>query len=70
VLPKHLDEKVAALHLDKLSVKLTALSPAQARYLDLPTARSNPNTTAIEESAGQCPQTREPQHLTILCRHA
>src|SRR5690242_6946905 len=30
VLPKHLDEKVAALHLDKLGVKLTKLSPAQA----------------------------------------
>jgi len=28
VLPKHLDEKVAALHLDKLGAKLTALSPA------------------------------------------
>jgi adenosylhomocysteinase len=38
VLPKHLDEKVAALHLDKLGVKLTPLSAAQARYLDLPTA--------------------------------
>jgi adenosylhomocysteinase len=38
VLPKHLDEKVAALHLDKLGVKLTALNAAQARYLDLPTA--------------------------------
>ena len=36
VLPKHLDEKVAALHLDKLGVKLTALSAAQARYLNLP----------------------------------
>jgi adenosylhomocysteinase len=33
VLPKHLDEKVAALHLAKLGVKLTALSPAQAGYL-------------------------------------
>jgi adenosylhomocysteinase len=33
VLPKHLDEKVAALHLDKLSAKLTALSGAQAAYL-------------------------------------
>ena len=32
-LPKHLDEKVAALHLDKIGVKLTALSPAQATYL-------------------------------------
>jgi S-adenosyl-L-homocysteine hydrolase len=38
VLPKHLDEKVAAFHLDKLGVKLTALSAAQARYLDLPSA--------------------------------
>ena len=40
VLPKHLDEKVAALHLEKFGVKLTALSAAQARYLDLP--RSGP----------------------------
>jgi adenosylhomocysteinase len=38
VLPKHLDEKVAALHLDKLGVKLTALSPAQADYLGLSSA--------------------------------
>jgi len=35
VLPKHLDEKVAALHLDKLGVKLTKLSSAQAGYLGL-----------------------------------
>jgi len=35
VLPKHLDEKVATLHLDKLGVKLTKLSPAQAGYLGL-----------------------------------
>jgi adenosylhomocysteinase len=35
VLPKHLDEKVAQLHLDKLGVKLTQLSPAQAGYLGL-----------------------------------
>jgi adenosylhomocysteinase len=33
VLPKHLDEKVAALHLEKLGVKLTKLSTAQASYL-------------------------------------
>jgi adenosylhomocysteinase len=32
-LPKHLDEKVAALHLDKLGVKLTQLSPDQAAYI-------------------------------------
>jgi adenosylhomocysteinase len=32
-LPKHLDEKVAALHLDKLGVKLTKLSKKQADYI-------------------------------------
>jgi adenosylhomocysteinase len=32
-LPKHLDEKVARLHLDALGVKLTPLSKAQAEYL-------------------------------------
>jgi adenosylhomocysteinase len=38
VLPKHLDEKVAALHLDKLGVKLTKLSQAQAGYIGMPAA--------------------------------
>ncbi len=33
VLPKHLDEKVAALHLDKLGVKLTTLTAKQAAYI-------------------------------------
>ena len=33
VLPKHLDEKVASLHLDKLGVKLTQLSDEQAAYI-------------------------------------
>jgi adenosylhomocysteinase len=33
VLPKHLDEKVARLHLDKLGVKLTELTPEQAAYI-------------------------------------
>jgi adenosylhomocysteinase len=36
VLPKKLDEKVARLHLDKLGVKLTKLSDAQAGYLGIP----------------------------------
>jgi adenosylhomocysteinase len=36
VLPKHLDEKVAALHLDKLGVKLTVLSERQANYIGVP----------------------------------
>jgi len=33
VLPKHLDEKVAALHLEKLGVQLTKLTPKQAAYI-------------------------------------
>ena len=33
VLPKHLDEEVARLHLDKLGVKLTTLTDVQAEYL-------------------------------------
>jgi len=35
VLPKHLDEKVAALHLDKLGARLTKLTSAQSDYLGL-----------------------------------
>ncbi len=37
VLPKHLDEKVASLHLGKLGVAMTKLSEAQAEYLGLKT---------------------------------
>src|SRR5207244_3325819 len=36
VLPKHLDEKVARLHLDALGVKLTTLTPEQAAYIGVP----------------------------------
>jgi adenosylhomocysteinase len=35
-LPKHLDEKVARLHLEKIGVKLTQLSPEQASYIGVP----------------------------------
>src|ERR1700758_811422 len=35
-LPKHLDEEVARLHLEKIGVKLTTLSPKQADYLGVP----------------------------------
>jgi len=35
VLPKHLDEKVARLHLDKIGAKLTELSPQQATYINV-----------------------------------
>ena len=36
VLPKHLDEKVARLHLQKLGVQLTELRPDQADYINVP----------------------------------
>jgi adenosylhomocysteinase len=36
VLPKHLDEKVARLHLDALGVKLTKLTEEQAAYIGVP----------------------------------
>uniref|UniRef100_A0A6B2EKE4 Adenosylhomocysteinase n=1 Tax=Phlebotomus kandelakii TaxID=1109342 RepID=A0A6B2EKE4_9DIPT len=36
MLPKKLDEEVAALHLDKLGVKLTKLTEKQAKYLSVP----------------------------------
>ena len=35
VLPKHLDEKVARLHLAKIGAQLTTLTPEQADYLGL-----------------------------------
>ena len=35
-LPKHLDEKVARLHLDKIGAKLTKLSEKQAEYINIP----------------------------------
>ncbi|MEZ4321463.1 MAG: adenosylhomocysteinase [Myxococcota bacterium] len=35
-LPKHLDEKVARLHLDKFGAKLTELTPKQAAYIGVP----------------------------------
>jgi adenosylhomocysteinase len=36
MLPKHLDEEVARLHLEQIGVKLTKLTPDQAKYLGVP----------------------------------
>jgi adenosylhomocysteinase len=36
VLPKHLDEKVARLHLERIGVKLTTLTDEQAAYIGVP----------------------------------
>ena len=38
VLPKHLDEKVARLHLEKIGVKLTTMTPEQAEYINVDVA--------------------------------
>jgi adenosylhomocysteinase len=35
-LPKHLDEKVARLHLEKIGVRLTKLSDKQSTYIGVP----------------------------------
>jgi adenosylhomocysteinase len=36
VLPKHLDEKVARLHLDRIGAKLTVLTDEQSEYIGVP----------------------------------
>jgi hypothetical protein len=51
VLPKHLDEKVARLHLDALGARLTELTPDQAAYLEVPVEGPyKPSTTATNRA--------------------
>jgi adenosylhomocysteinase len=38
MLPKHLDEKVARLHLAKIGVELDVLTPDQSEYLGIPSS--------------------------------
>ena len=38
LLPKHLDEKVARLHLEQIGAQLTELTPVQADYIGVPVA--------------------------------
>jgi hypothetical protein len=57
VAPLHLDEKVAALHPDKLGVKLTALSAAQSNYLNLPRSGPyKPSTIGIDHRMHPAPR--------------
>ena len=52
-LPKHLDEKVAALHLAKIGAKLTKLTPEQSNYIGVPQAgpfKPEPLPVLAEES--------------------
>jgi adenosylhomocysteinase len=53
ILPKHLDEKVAALHLDRLGVKLTPLS-AGASQLPQPAALRPVQTRALSVLMSSC----------------
>ena len=54
-LPKELDEKVAALHLDKLGVKLTKLSDKQSKYLGIERDGSRSNRITIDTKKCQVP---------------
>ena len=69
VLPKHLDEKVARLHLDKLGVKLTKLNDKQAAYIgvSLRKGRSSPSTIGTDQAFGERSQrlSQRPEPLGI-----
>ena len=48
ILPKHLDEKVARLHLDRIGVKLSKLSDEQAGYIGVSADRSEEHTSELQ----------------------
>jgi hypothetical protein len=59
VLPKHLDEKVARLHLDRIGARLTPLSDEQADYIGVPKEGPyTPDSYRYETACGNCPRTR------------
>ena len=65
-LPKHLDEEVARLHLEKLGVRLTELTEAQSTYLGIPPrARTSPSTTGTDPGPTVC---RDPIPPTVAWR--
>ena len=56
-LPKHLDEKVARLHLEKIGAKLSQLRPDQAEYIGVPCkAPTSRTSTAIDLVVRFCGQ--------------
>ena len=57
-LPKHLDEKVARLHLDALGVRLTELSKKQAEYLGIPVEGPTSRTTTATDPSLTAPGPR------------
>ncbi len=62
VLPKHLDEKVARLHLKKVGAMLSELSDEQAAYIGVPEARArtSPTPTGTERSPAAMSLPRAP----------
>ena len=63
VLPKHLDEKVARLHLEALGVHLTKLSPEQAVYIGVPVrVRTSRTPTATDPRAVPPPPATRPRY--------
>ena len=65
VLPKHLDEKVARLHLDALGVKLTRLTESRPPTSACPsTGPTSPTTTATEPAERWWRRVREARQLT------
>ena len=71
VLPKRLDEEVARLHLEKIGVKLTTLSPKQADYLGVPVEgplQAGPLPLLKQPAThghGRLPANREPPALHV-----
>ena len=62
VLPKHLDEKVARLHLDALGAQADRAAPEQAAYIGVPVEGPyKPDTTATR--SGARPEPRMPAGL-------
>ena len=78
VLPKNLDEKVAALHLGKLGVELTKLTTEQASTsASASTGRSSPTTTGTDRGAPpivngalERPGGREARGCVAFIRHS
>ena len=66
-LPKHLDEKVARLHLDKIGAKLTKLTDKQAAYIGVPDAGPyKPETIGTEAARAAIVAAPHPDPLVVL----
>gem|GEM_PF-966285 len=67
VLPRHLDEKVARLHLDALGVWLTELTKTQAEYLDVDVAAHTRRTSTATDQPGVRRRNRKWRYAVRSC---